>query len=451
MALLSMPIDALNHSVSFNQEDSSQNQALSELKEAVSKIIPAMRTVELIKRNPQQARNELIQACLQVLEERPWLAKNDDLRHRLIERYLDSVFGLGPLEKLLEDDSITEIMVNGTQAIYYEQEGRLFALPYHFVHDDQVYALIDRIIAPLGRRVDESSPMVNARLSQGHRVNAVIPPLALDGPLLTIRKFRSKIYALAELRELGSLDEEVVQFLQWAVKSKLNIAVSGGTGSGKTTLLNALSIEIPVTERIITIEDNAELKFLCHPHVIRLESRSQNAEGVGQITIKDLVINALRMRPDRIVVGECRGAEALDMLQAMNTGHDGSLTTLHANSPKDAIARLITMVRYAVDLPVEVIEAHIAQAIDLVIQTTRDMKGRRYLSELVAYWYDDTTARCATTTLYKRPLYERKGRWDGVPALACTCIERGAVSQEEVDQWIAQLSLCSEPGLAHLE
>lgn len=440
MALLSMPVCATHQTMPANQADSSQNQALSELKEAVSEIIPATRTVELIKRNPQQARNELIQACLQVLEARPWLAKNDDVRHRLIERYLDSVFGLGPLEKLLDDDSITEIMVNGTQAIYYEREGKLFALPYHFVHDDQVYALIDRIIAPLGRRIDESSPMVNARLPQGHRVNAIIPPLALDGPLLTIRKFRSKIYTLDELRSLGSLESAVMQFLQWAVVSKLNIVVSGGTGSGKTTLLNALSVEIPVSERIITIEDNAELKFLRHPHVVRLESRPQNAEGVGQIAIKDLVINALRMRPDRIVVGECRGAEALDMLQAMNTGHDGSLSTLHANSPKDAIARLITMVRYAVDLPVEVIEAHIAQAIDLVVQTTRDMQGHRYVSELVAYWYDDEAGRCATTTLYKRALYEHAGRWDGVPALMQTCIERGAISQEEVDRWASRLS-----------
>lgn len=440
MALLSMPVSVADQTLLAHQADSSQNQALLDLKEAVSEIIPATRTVELIKRNPQQARNELIQACLQVLDTRPWLAKTEEVRHRLIERYLDSVFGLGPLEKLLDDDSITEIMVNGTQAIYYEREGRLFALPYHFVHDDQVYALIDRIIAPLGRRIDESSPMVNARLSQGHRVNAIIPPLELDGPLLTIRKFRAKIYTLEELRSMGSLDDAVLQFLQWAVTSQLNIAVSGGTGSGKTTLLNALSVEIPVSERIITIEDNAELKFLRHPHVVRLESRPQNAEGVGQITIKDLVINALRMRPDRIVVGECRGAEALDMLQAMNTGHDGSLTTLHANSPKDAIARLITMVRYAVDLPVEVIEAHIAQAIDLVVQTTRDTKGRRYLSELVAYWYDDGAGRCATTTLYKRALYEQKGRWDGVPALMQTFVESGVVSQKEVERWTSQLS-----------
>ena len=241
MALLSMPISAISQKTPIDQVGSSQNQALSELKEAVSEIIPAIRTVELIKRNPQQARNELIQACLQVLEARPWLAKNEELRHHLIERYLDSVFGLGPLEKLLDDDTITEIMVNGTQAIYYEREGKLFALPYHFVHDDQVYALIDRIIAPLGRRIDESSPMVNARLPQGHRVNAIIPPLALDGPLLTIRKFRSEIYTLEELRLKGSLDDAVSQFLTWAVTAKLNIAVSGGTGSGKTTLLNAFS------------------------------------------------------------------------------------------------------------------------------------------------------------------------------------------------------------------
>ncbi len=441
MTLLSVSGIQLDSEKGAYQDSSSQAAALNELKEAVSELIPAMRTVTLIKRNPRQARNELIQACLEVIEERPWLAKNEEVKHWLIERYLDSVFGLGPLEKLLEDDSITEIMVNGTQSIYFEREGKLIALEHHFVHDDQVFALIDRIIAPLGRRVDESSPMVNARLPEGHRVNAIIPPLALDGPLLTIRKFRSKIYSLEELHMLGSLDKSVMQFLSWMVKAKCNIAVSGGTGSGKTTLLNALSIEIPVAERIVTIEDNAELKFLHHPHVVRLESRPKNAEGVGQVTIKDLVINALRMRPDRIVVGECRGAEALDMLQAMNTGHDGSLTTLHANSPKDAIARLITMVRYAVDLPVEVIEANIAQAINLVVQTTRDMNGKRYLTELVAYWYDDSTGRCSATTLYQRVSFEDLGRWIGVPALIHRCLKRGVITDKEADIWISQLSL----------
>lgn len=216
-------------------------------------------------------------------------------------------------------------------------------------------------------------------------MNAVIPPLALDGPVVTIRKFRSHIFSLDEMRELGSFDDQVAVLMKWAVLRRCNIAVSGGTGSGKTTLLNALSSLIPPGERIVTIEDSAELRFTEHPHVVRLEARQRNAEGVGEVTIRDLVINSLRMRPDRIVVGECRGAEALDMLQAMSTGHDGSLTTLHANSPEEAVSRLTTMVRYGAELPVEIIEAQIANAIDLVVQTTRYPNGRRGVCEVSGY------------------------------------------------------------------
>ena len=313
------------------------DQVLEVLRSRVSEIIPSVQAARLIALNPHQARNELRLACEQVIKEEPWLVKQPLTIESLIERYLDDVFGLGPLEDMLADESITEIMVNGSHSLFYEREGILQRAAQSFSDDGQVYALIDRIIGPLGRRIDESSPMVNARLPQGHRVNAVIPPLAIDGPVVTIRKFRSHAFSLEEMRSIGSFDSQTEQLLRWAVLRRCNIAVSGGTGSGKTTLLNALSAVIPFSERIVTIEDSAELRFTEHPHVVRLEARPQSAEGVGEITIRDLVVNSLRMRPDRIVVGECRGAEALDMLQAMSTGHDGSLTTLHANSPQSLL------------------------------------------------------------------------------------------------------------------
>ncbi|MED9873515.1 MAG: ATPase, T2SS/T4P/T4SS family, partial [Eggerthellaceae bacterium] len=298
------------------------DQVLEVLRSRVSEIIPSVQAARLIALNPHQARNELRLACEQVIKEEPWLVKQPLTIESLIERYLDDVFGLGPLEDMLADESITEIMVNGSHSLFYEREGILQRAAQSFSDDGQVYALIDRIIGPLGRRIDESSPMVNARLPQGHCVNAVIPPLAIDGPVVTIRKFRSHAFSLEEMRSIGSFDSQTEQLLRWAVLRRCNIAVSGGTGSGKTTLLNALSAVIPFSERIVTIEDSAELRFTEHPHVVRLEARPQSAEGVGEITIRDLVVNSLRMRPDRIVVGECRGAEALDMLQAMSTGHD---------------------------------------------------------------------------------------------------------------------------------
>ena len=250
-------------------------------------------------------------------------------------------------------------------------QGRLVRSDRAFSSQAQLRALIDRVLGPLGRRVDESSPMVNARMPEGHRVHVVIPPLAPDGPIVTIRKFTQRVITLAEMERFGSIDGHLRRFLEWAVLARKNVVVAGGTGSGKTTLLNALSCCIPAGERIVTIEDTAELRFLEHPHVVRLEARPRNAEGAGEVTIRELVINALRMRPDRIVVGECRGAEAVDMLTAMNTGHDGSLTTLHANSPRDVLSRVVTMVRYGVDLPVDVIEANAASAFDAVVQTSR--------------------------------------------------------------------------------
>ena len=240
---------------------------------------------------------------------------------------------------------------------------------------------------------------------------------------------------------MGSFDNEIKSLMKWAVKKRCNIAVSGGTGSGKTTLLNALSTQIPLSERIVTIEDSAELRFSEHPHVVRLEARPQNVEGVGEVTIKDLVINSLRMRPDRIVVGECRGSEALDMLQAMNTGHDGSLTTLHANSPAEAISRLTMMVRYGAELPVEVIENQIATALDIVIQTARSVSGKRFVSELVGYSYDTVRRKCIIQSFYKWDPIEKIGTWNSVPAWIDELVPLGMATQEEVDSWKRATSL----------
>jgi pilus assembly protein CpaF len=296
---------------------------------------------------------------------------------RLKREVLDEALGLGPLEELLTDESITEIMVNSKSQIFVEQRGRLSAVPSFFTSDEQLLNIIARIVNPLGRRIDESSPMVDARLMDGSRVNAIIPPLSLQGPMITIRKFSKEMLTEEDLIRFGSLPREMVEFLEAAVKLRKNILISGGTGSGKTTLLNVLSGFIPPGERVLTIEDSAELR-LPHQNLGSLEARPPNIEGEGEVTIRDLVRNALRMRPDRIIVGECRGGEAIDMLQAMNTGHDGSLTTVHANSTADAILRLQTMVMMAgFELPVVVIRQQIAAAIELIVQQTRLSDGSR--------------------------------------------------------------------------
>ncbi len=305
-------------------------------------------------------------------------------RGRLSQEVADDIVGLGPLEPFMADESVSEVMVNGTSSLYYERAGVLERAERVFESDEQIRAAIDRIIAPLGRRIDEQSPIVNARLKNGYRVNAVIPPVAIDGPLVTIRKFSSAITTLAELVCLGSLPEWYARLLGLAVRARQDIAVVGGTGSGKTTLLNALSCEIDPGERIVTIEDSAELKFTEHPHVVRLEARDASIEGTGAVTIRDLVTNSLRMRPDRIVVGEVRGGEAIDMLQAMNTGHDGSLTTLHAGSAREAVLRLVLMARYGIDLPAPIIKGQIATALDLIVVTTRLPGGARAVGDLVA-------------------------------------------------------------------
>ncbi|MBN1135672.1 MAG: CpaF family protein [Anaerolineae bacterium] len=345
------------------------NKLLSELdpKMDVSKTEEVRQTIEEMYDN-MLAQENLV------------LSRND--RQRLLEQIVAEILGLGPIEPLLEDDSLTEIMVNGPSAVYIERAGRVEPTDIKFENNDHVLRIIDRIVSPLGRRVDESQPYVDARLPDGSRVNAVIPPLSLIGPVLTIRKFARIPITPQKLVDLGSITPEVLEFVKACVQARLNMVISGGTGSGKTTTLNIFSAFIPNEERILTIENAAELQ-LQQEHVITLETRPPNVEGRGEITMRQLVINSLRMRPDRIIVGECRGAEAIDMLQAMNTGHEGSMTTAHSNSPRDTLARLETMVLMAgMDLPLRAIREQIAAALDLVVHQERMRDGTRKITKV---------------------------------------------------------------------
>jgi pilus assembly protein CpaF len=323
-----------------------------------------------------EVRNTIQDLFEQVLAEENIILSRPE-RHRLFEQITAEILGFGPLQTLLEDETITEVMVNGAKNIYIERAGKILRVPTSFESDEHVMRIIDRIVAPLGRRIDESSPYVDARLPDGSRVNAVIPPISLVGPVLTIRKFAKNPITIEQLIQYGTITPETLQFLKACVESRLNIVISGGTGSGKTTLLNILSQFIPGDERIVTIENAAELQ-LRQEHVVTLESRPPNIEDRGEITIRQLVINSLRMRPDRIIVGEIRDEAALDMLQAMNTGHDGSMTTAHSNSPRDTLARTETMALMAgMELPVRAIREQIASAIDLVIHQERLRDGTR--------------------------------------------------------------------------
>jgi pilus assembly protein CpaF len=307
---------------------------------------------------------------------------NVEQRKRVVQRIEDEVLGLGPLEPLLQDPSISDILVNGANQVYVERGGKLQLTDVNFNDNQHLLNIIDRIVSGIGRRIDESSPMVDARLKDGSRVNVIIPPLALDGPTLSIRRFAVELLSMEDLTALGSVSAEVARVLHAVVKGRLNVLVSGGTGAGKTTLLNILSGFIPADERIITIEDSAELQ-LQQPHVVRLETRPSNIEGKGEVTQRELVRNSLRMRPERIIIGEVRGVEALDMLQAMNTGHDGSLTTIHSNSPRDALSRIENMVSMTgISFPTKTLRAQLASALDIVVQVERHEDGKRRLTSV---------------------------------------------------------------------
>jgi pilus assembly protein CpaF len=366
---ISAPSSAPQAGTYFDLKTRVQNRLLSELD-------PSMDITKT-----EEVRKTIQTLYEQILSEENIVLSRPE-RARLFEQISAEILGLGPLQPLLDDESVTEIMVNGAKNIYVERKGKIHRVPVTFESNDHVMRIIDRIVAPLGRRIDESSPYVDARLADGSRVNAVIPPISLIGPTITIRKFAKVPITLEQLVQFGTLTPESLQFLKACVESRLNIVISGGTGSGKTTLLNILSTFIPSDERILTIENAAELQ-LRQEHVVTLESRPANIEGRGEITIRMLVVNALRMRPDRIIVGEIRDDAALDMLQAMNTGHDGSMTTLHSNSPRDTLSRLETMTMMAgMELPVRAIREQVASAINLVVHQERMRDGSRRVTNI---------------------------------------------------------------------
>lgn len=377
------------------------------------KLMNAMdlRRTDVESLNDQQLTETIKSLISEIIAEMEKDLPQDVDRVKLAKEVLDEAVGLGPLEDLLADDSITEIMVNNHSDIYYERAGKLYKSNITFSSDNAVLSVIERIVSPLGRRIDESSPMVDGRLKDGSRVNAIIPPLAINGPCLTIRKFSKKKLSSDDLIQFGSISPQMVKFLESAVQNRKNIVISGGTGSGKTTFLNVVSNFIPHTERIVTVEDSAELK-LGQPHVVSLEARPPNMEGKGAVVIRDLVKNCLRMRPDRIVVGECRGGETLDMLQAMNTGHDGSLTTVHANSPRDLISRLEVMVMMAgMELPERAIREQISSAIHLVVQQSRFSDGTRKITHVTEITgMEGNVVQMQNIFVFKQRGFDKEGR-----------------------------------------
>lgn len=388
---------------------------LGDVKSTVhKKIIQRIDTSMLGKEDDEQKLNaEIAEIVEETLREKELHLSRTE-RQTMIDYIIDESIGFGPISKHLLDEEVSEIMVNGPDQVYVEKSGRLELVDTHFENNQHVMRIIEKIVSPLGRRIDESSPMVDARLPDGSRVNAIIPPLALNGPTITIRKFAKKPLQVGNLIAYGTLTSDMAIFIEACIKARLNIVVSGGTGSGKTTTLNILSSFIPNDERIVTIEDAAELQ-LRQEHVVRLESRSANIEGKGAITIRDLVKNSLRMRPDRIVIGEVRGGEALDMLQAMNTGHDGSLTTGHANSPRDMLARLETMVLMAgMDLPVRAIREQISSAIDIIIQQTRMKDGSRKITHITeVQGMEKDTIILQDIFIYKETGIDERGKMTG--------------------------------------
>lgn len=381
-----------------------------------------------------EVREELAVTCQAILNEAHFSSLLQSEQDQVTREVLDDICGLGPIQSLLDDDGVSEIMINGTGALFFERDGRIHSAESVFESKEQIMMVIDRILAPLGRRLDRTNPLVDARLANGDRVNAVSDTIAINGPAVTIRKFSDRITTLDRLVELGSIPGWYATLLSWAVHARQDIAVAGGTGSGKTTLLNALSTQIGLQERIVTIEDSAELKFDSHPDVVRLEARSASIEGTGEVTIRDLVKNALRMRPDRIVVGECRGEETIDMLQAMNTGHDGSLTTLHAGSAQEAILRLVLMARFGMDLPTDIIEEQIASALDLLVMSVRFPDGIRRITSLS----EVSRADSGGVMLRECVRYDQaRGTWELVsePSFIGEAIRIGALRTEEVERW----------------
>ncbi len=362
--------------------DARSPAAYQELKSRVhNRLFELLDLSRLSKVSEERVREDVALATRRILEEQKVLLTLEEREH-VVREVQDEVFGLGPLEPLLQDPSVCDVLVNGHDQIYVERGGKLERTVARFKDDAHLMRIIEKIVSDVGRRVDESSPLVDARLADGSRVNVIIPPLALDGPMLSIRRFGTEPLGAEDLVASGTLTPEVLEFLRGVVRCRLNALISGGTGAGKTTLLNVLSAFIPADERIVTIEDSAEL-LLKQAHVVRLETRPANIEGQGRVSQRDLVINSLRMRPDRIIVGEVRGVEALDMLQAMNTGHDGSLTTIHANSPRDALSRVETMVAMTgLEIPQRAVRQQIASAVDIVIQLARLADGRRRLVSL---------------------------------------------------------------------
>lgn len=380
------------------------------------------------------ARQELAVACQAILNSGDYERMEVASRDRLIREVLDEILGLGPLQPLLDDPTITEVMVNGCDSVFFERAGVMSETDRVFRSSEQILMAVDRILAPLGRRLDESNPIVNARLQNGDRVNVVGSPIAVSGPIVTIRRFSDRIASLSRLVELGALPGWYARLLSWAVRARKDIAVAGGTGSGKTTLLNALSCEIGHDERIVTIEDSAELRFDTHPHVVRLEARDASIEGTGAVTIRDLVKNALRMRPDRIVVGEVRGEECIDMLQAMNTGHDGSLTTLHAGSSREAILRLVLMARFGMDLPTDIIEEQVATALDIIVMSRRMPGGARVISNACLV----ERREGGGVDLRKFVDFDpHSGEWRllEVPAFVDELVSDGMLDAKEVERW----------------